>query len=300
MSTHQTAKTLYVTTSGGTKFAYRRLGTSPGTPLLILTHLRGVMDKYDPLLINTLARRRSLILVDYAGVGLSTGTVATTVRQSAADIITFLGLIGEREVDVFGFSIGGMVAQMVALNAPVENLNVRKLILAGTTPSMGEGVLRSPHIDVLEIAGARDVTIESFKTLFFNKTREGVNAAEQWWARIHERSASTSGEEPATFLSQGYADGAKGLKAQSNQIGKWMTDDGSVPEEGSYHRLADLMIPVLVANGHDDYMVPTANSFTLQQKLPNAELVIYPNSSHGGIFQYAERFAQHALSFLAA
>jgi pimeloyl-ACP methyl ester carboxylesterase len=321
MSTHQTAKTLHATIPSGAYLAYRRLGTHPGTPLLILTHFRGVMDKYDPLLINTLSQHRRLILVDYAGVGLSTGTVATSARQSAADILSFLDVTGERELDVLGFSLGGMVAQLVALNADPSKVKVRKLVLAGTTPSIGEGVLRSPNADVFEVAGAKDVTVETFKKLFFvSGTREGDAAVEQWWARIHERSVATSGEEPATWLSQGYADGAEGLKAQSQQLASWMTAEGSKGDEGSFERLAGLNIPVLVVNGHvsvksvaalccsiitdtspqDDYMVPTFNSFTMQQKLPNAELIIYPNSSHGAIFQYASYFAQHVQAFLSS
>ncbi|KAK4119798.1 alpha/beta-hydrolase [Parathielavia appendiculata] len=243
------------------------------------------MDKYDPQLINTLAQHRRIILVDYAGVGLSTGTVASSVRQSADDILTFLSLIGEREVDILGFSLGGTVAQLVALNADPALLKVRKLILAGTTPSMGEGVRRSPNADVFEVAGAKEVTIETFKRLFFLANAEGVAAAEQWWARIHERSVATSGEEPATWLSQSYADGAVGVKAQSQQLGTWMTPEGSQGAEGSFERLKGLNIPVLVVNGH---------------QLPNAELLIYPNSSHGAIFQYASYFVQHALAFLSS
>ncbi|KAK4153780.1 Alpha/Beta hydrolase protein, partial [Chaetomidium leptoderma] len=235
-----------------------------------------------------LSQHRSLILVDYVGVGLSTegpaAGVATTVRQSAADVLSFLDLIGEREIDVLGFSLGGMVAQLVALNADPARLRVRKLILAGTTPSMGEGVLRSKNADVFDVAGAKDVGIETFKTLFFPPSREGLAATEQWWARIHERSEVTSGEKPATWLSQGYADGAQGLKAQSQQLAAWMTVEGTMGEEGSFDRLSGLDIPVLVVNGN---------------KLPNAQLIIYANSSHGGIFQYVSDFAQHVVSFLS-
>ncbi|KAK4096389.1 alpha/beta-hydrolase [Parathielavia hyrcaniae] len=237
----------------------------PTTPLLLLTHFRGVIDKYDSLLVNTLAQHRRVILADYAGVGLITGAVASSVRQSAADMLAFLSLIGEREVDVLGFSFGGTVAQLMALNAdPAGKAKVRKLILAGTSSSMGEGVRRSPNTDVFEVAAAKEVTIETFKRLFFLGNAEGTAAAEQWWARIHERSAATG------------------------------------CEEGSFERLKGLDIPVLVMNGHDDYMTPTVNSWVIQQRLPNAELLIYPNSGHGAIFQYASYFAPHALAFLSS
>jgi len=254
MSTHQTAKTLYVSTPRDTKIAYRRLGTSAGTPLLILTHFRGVMDNFDPLLINTLSLSRSLILVDYAGVGLSTGPVANTVRESAADILEFLYLIGESFIDVLGFSLGGFVAQLVTLNADPAKLKVRKLIIAGTTPSAGPGIESSPNQDVGNIGGSQNVTIETFKTLFFPKNHEGSIAVEQWWARINERGVATSGEEPATFLSQGYADGAKRLMAQVGQIGTWAAVEATQGEEGSFERLKGLNIPVLVANGHVSFL----------------------------------------------
>ncbi|EAQ91800.1 hypothetical protein CHGG_00035 [Chaetomium globosum CBS 148.51] len=245
------------------------------------------MDKYDPALLNALAAHRRLLLVDYAGVGLSTGRVARSVGESAGDVLAFLAGLGEREMDVLGFSLGGMVAQLVALNAEGVTggrVRVRRLVLAGTTPSAGEGVRRSGNEDVLEVAGAQVVGVDTFKKLFFVDDAAGVVAAEDWWARVHERSAATCGEEPATWLSQGYADGAVGLKAQAQQLAGWMTVEGTPGEEGSFDRLGGLDIPVLVVNGH---------------KLPNAQLIIYPNSSHGGIFQYASYFAQQVLAFLS-
>lgn len=250
MSTQQTAKTQYVSTPGGARFAYRRLGTSFGVPLVLITHFRGVMDKWDPLLVNNLAASRVVITVDSLGVGLSTGEVATSVRQSAADIAQFLELIGETEVDLLGFSLGGYVAQMVALNAEPSKLKVRKLILAGTGTSYGEKLVHSPNEDVGAVAGVKEATIDTFKTLFFPNNREGDTAAEAWWARVHERSASTSGEEVSTWLSQGFQDQGKGLLAQVTQgrkfTGQAETSQGA---DGAYDRLKDLRIPVLVANG---------------------------------------------------
>ncbi|KAK4184413.1 Alpha/Beta hydrolase protein [Podospora australis] len=307
MSTHQTAKTLYVQspTIPDTKYAYRRLGTStPGTPpLLILTHFRGVMDTFDPLLVNTLSSNRRVILFDYAGVGLSTGKAATTVRESANHILEFLSLIHEPKIDILGFSLGGIVAQLIALNADPAKLVIRKLILAGTTPSAGEGILSSPNEeDVNKWAGAQNVDVNAFKVLFFPQNKEGDDAAEQWFARIHERNTFTSGEDKvATWLSQGYADGAVGLQAQVSQLQHWGSLEGSEGLNGSFARLGELTgAEVLVVNGHDDYMIPTVNSFVLQQKLPNGHLIVYPNSGHGAIFQYASLFSKHAQLFLGA
>jgi pimeloyl-ACP methyl ester carboxylesterase len=249
MSTHQTAKTQYAISPSGTKYAYRRLGASPGTPLLLLIHFRGTMDKWDPVLINALAASRPLILFDYTGVGHSTGEVASTFRQSADDVIEFLGLIGEEEIDVLGFSLGGYVAQLVALNADPQSLRVRKLILAGTGTTAGLDVPPSPNKDVMAVATVPEVTIETFQTLFFPKTREGRYASEQWWARIHERGPATSGEETSDFLSTGYADGGKGLKAQGAQGQHGANPETAKGLDSAYERLGDLKIPVLVAQG---------------------------------------------------
>ena len=255
MSTAQTAKTRHVTAPSGTKYAYRRLGvTCPGIPLVILTHFRGVMDKFDPLLLNLLASHRSLITVDYSGVGLSTGRLATSIRDSAADILEFLAAIGEKEIDLLGFSLGGMVAQLVALNADPAAIKIRKLILAGTTSSAGEGVVASENEEDVGVVGSvKEVDIETFRTLFFPKNREGEIALQAWWERIHERKGGDDDDgvvAVATFVSQGYADGAEGLRSQGEMIAKWATPDASRGLDGSYDRLGELGIPVLVANGN--------------------------------------------------
>ncbi|KAH7144159.1 Alpha/Beta hydrolase protein [Dactylonectria estremocensis] len=299
MSTQQTAKTHYVNTPDGAKFAYRRIGTGLGTPLVLITHFRGTMDKWDPLLINSLAASRPIITVDYPGVGLSTGEVATSVRQSAANITTFLELICQSEVDLLGFSLGGYVAQMVALNSDPSKVKIRKLILAGTGLSYGPKLATSPNQDIGSVAAVKDATIDTFKTLFFPKNREGDAAAESWWSRIHERSRETCGEEVSQWLSHGFKDQGKGLLRQGMQGQSFTTQPETGQSlEGSYDRLQDLKTPVLVANGHDDYMIPTSNSYLIYQLVPNGQLILYPNSGHGFLFQYATVFAKHVLLFL--
>ncbi|CAG7563445.1 unnamed protein product [Fusarium equiseti] len=299
MSTQQTATTQYVQSANGAKFAYRQIGAALGTPLVVLTHFRGTMDKWDPLVINTLAANRRVITVDYAGVGLSTGEVASSVRQSAADISQFIQLTKEPEVDLLGFSIGGYVAQMVALNSDPNKVKIRKLILAGTGTSYGEELALSPNDDVGTVAGVKDVNIDVFKTLFFHKNPEGDAAAEAWFRRIHERKESTCGEEVSEWLSSGYKDQGKGIKGQATQGHIFtMSADTSRGEEGAYDRLSEIKIPVLVANGNNDYMIPTSNSYLIYQRVPNGQLILYPNSGHGFLFQYATTFVKHVELFL--
>ncbi|CVL11741.1 hypothetical protein FPRO06_13042 [Fusarium proliferatum] len=299
MATQQTAKTQYVKSPNGATFAYRQIGNASGIPLVLLTHFRGTMDKWDPAIVNSFAKNRRIITVDYAGVGLSTGDVATSMRQSAADITQFIELIGEKEIDLLGFSIGGYVAQMVALNADPSKVKVRKLILAGTGTSYGPDLVYSQNKDVGSVAGVKDVDINVFKTLFFPKNAAGDAAAEAWWSRIHERSAATSGEEASLWLSSGYKDGGKGLMGQVTQGHDFTeTPEKSKGEDGAYDRLPDLKIPVLVANGSNDYMIPTPNSYLIYQKVPNGQLILYPNSGHGFLFQYAPTFVKHVETFL--
>ena len=251
MSSQQTAKTQYIECPHGAKFAYRQIGAASGTPLVVLTHFRGTMDKWDPLVINTLAANRRVITVDYAGVGLSTGEVANSIRQSAADISQFIELTKEPDVDLLGFSIGGYVAQMIALNSDPKKVKIRKLILAGTGTSHGKDLALSPNDDFGAVAGVKDVNIDVFKTLFFHKNPEGDAAAEAWWGRIHERKESTCGEEVSEWLSSGYKDQGKGIKGQATQGHNFtMSAETSRGKEGAYDRLSEIKIPVLVANGN--------------------------------------------------
>ncbi|KAL7904891.1 Alpha/Beta hydrolase protein [Trichoderma velutinum] len=298
MSTQQTAKTQYVEAPNGVKYAYRRIGATTGTPLLFLGHFRSTMDHWDPLLINTISARRNVILYDYLGVGRSTGQVASTFRQAAADVHTFLGLIGVTEVDILGFSIGGMAAQLIGLNAP-SSINVRKLVLCGTGPSAGSESVPTPNqAGVLEYSLAKHMELPEMRKLFFPMTKEGEYAAHAYWERIHERGVESSGEEHVKFLSDGLTDGGDGMNRMRNAIDEFFTPETSQGLNGSYERLADLKMPVLVANGHDDFMVPTVNSLVIQQKVPNGTLIVYPRSGHGFLFQFSSQFGRDVLNFL--
>lgn len=256
MSTQQTAKTQYVQAPNGTKYAYRRIGGTTGTPLLFLGHFRSTMDHWDPILINTIAKSRNIILYDYPGAGRSTGPVASTIRQMAADVHTFLELIEIKEIDVLGFSIGGMVTQLVGLNAP-STINVRKLVLCGTGPSAGADMVHTPNMaGVMEHSGAKHMELPQMRILFFPMTKEGEDAAKGYWERIHERGVESSGEEHVKFLSDGLLDGGNGMNTMRNGITEFFTPETSQGLNGSYERLEDLKMPVLIANGHVSSISP--------------------------------------------
>ncbi|KAK3112960.1 hypothetical protein LTR53_010223 [Teratosphaeriaceae sp. CCFEE 6253] len=295
MSTYQSVKTQYASSSNG-DFAYRRFSAADGTPLLFLMHFRGTMDKWDPLLINSIAQARPVILVDYRGIGQSSGRVAPSFRESAADLAEFLSLIGVKKIDILGFSIGAFVAQLLALNHR-DVLEIQHVVICGSSSSVGPDMPETAN-DYVTDATVPDLKVEHFKSLFFPRTPAGEKAAEEWWARTAERNERTSGETPMDWASQGLKDDGKAMMAQGQAYGAFQKAESSRGEDGSYDRLGELDVPVLVAQGSDDYMFPTVNSFHLSQKLPDAQLVIYANSGHGFLYQYAELFAKHVVAFL--
>jgi pimeloyl-ACP methyl ester carboxylesterase len=262
----------------GVSFAYRELGPTTGVPVVFLTHLAAVLDNWDPRVVDGIAARHHVIAFDNRGVGASTGKTPDTVEAMASDAVTFIRALGLEQVDLLGFSMGGMIAQVIALQEPQL---VRKLILAGTGPAGGEGiknVTKLSHVDTVRAA----FTLQDPKQfLFFTRTANGRRAGKEFLSRLKER---TENRDKAisirTYLTQ--------LKA----IHRWGLD---AP--------ADLSVigqPVLVANGESDRMVPSNNSADLARRLPNSDLVIYPDAGHGGIFQFHEQFVGQALSFLAS
>ena len=266
---------------GDLRLAFRRFGKAGAPPLVCLQHFTGTMDNWDPIHTNRLARDRSVVLVDYRGVGRSSGKTPESMQGLARDVITFIRALGAKPVDIFGFSIGGMVAQQIALDAPEL---VRRLILVGTGPSGGDGMAAfSPQVQGI-IGRPNSTAAERMLELFFAPTATSQAAGKAWLARIAARQADR--EPPAS---------PQVAAAQLAALKKW----GQVTGE-RFASLKNIPQRTLVVNGHDDIMVPTVNSFTLQQKLPEARLILFPDSGHGSHFQFAGEFAEVAARFLAA
>lgn len=262
----------------GTRFAYRELGPRGGVPLVLLNHWGAVLDNFDPRIVDGLAATHHVIAIDYRGIGLSGGSAPRTIDEMARDVIAMIRAMGFGSIDLLGFSLGGFVAQDVVLKAPSL---VRKLILTGTGPAGGEGIARVGAISwPLIIKGL--LTFRDPKTyLFFTDTPNGRASGRDFLARLSERKTGRDkGPSPRAFLRQLAA-----IQAWGRQT----------PQD-----LGRIKIPVLVANGDKDIMVPTANSADLASRIPDAELVIYPDAGHGGIFQNHAQFVQKALGFLAA
>ena len=132
--THQTAPTQFVE-ANGIRLAYRRFGKAGGVPLVFMQHFRGGMDHWDPTVTDGFAEHRPVILFDNAGVAASTGETPDTIDAMADHAADFIGALGLAQVDLLGFSIGGYIAQTLALRRPEL---IRRLILAGTGPRAGE------------------------------------------------------------------------------------------------------------------------------------------------------------------
>jgi pimeloyl-ACP methyl ester carboxylesterase len=276
-----TAPNQFVEASNGVAYAYRRFGSpSPGTlPLVMLVHFRGNLDNWDPLLLGSLASGREVITVDNAGVGLSSGLVPYTITEMARDAIAFIDALGLTRIDLFGFSIGGMIAQELTLIRPQL---VRRLVLAATGPRSGH-LMHGWINDVQYLANVADNHPEDLLSVFFEVTptsqQKGREFLERRAARKEDR------DKPA---------GLQARDAQMDAITEW-----GIPDPSQLSRLAGITQPVLIANGDNDIMIPTANSWLLAQHLPNARVRIYPDSGHGFLFQWPEQFAALVHSFLS-
>jgi len=260
----------------GTNFVYREIGKAGGIPLVLLHHLTAVLEDWDPRVVDGLAAKRHVIVFDNRGVGGSGGLTPKTVEEMARDAVAFIGALGFSKVDLLGFSLGGFVSQVIAQQQPGL---VRKIILAGTGPAGGEGIANVGAVlqDAFGKAGAANKHPKQF--LFFTQTSNGQAAADDFLRRLKERTkeldASVSNET---------------VQAQLAAIHAW--------GQGDARTLGTVQHPVLVVNGDDDVMVPPLNSFELARRLPNAQLSIFPDAGHGGIFQHHAVFVQQALAFL--
>ena len=266
---------------GDVRLAYRRFGKEGAPPLVCLQHFTGTMNNWDPIHTNRLAQDRPVVLVDYRGVGRSSGETPDSMQGIARDIIAFIRTLDVKQVDLFAFSIGGMVAQQVVLDAPEL---VRRLVLVGTGPSGGEGMAEyTPQVKEI-VSRPNSTPAERMLDLFFSPTATSRAAGKAWLARIAARQADREPEAAPQVAA-----------AQLAALAKW----GEVTGE-RYGDLKKITQRTLVVNGHDDIMVPTVNSFVLQQKLSDARLMLFPDSGHGSHFQFPQEFAEAAVRFLAA
>ena len=263
--------------AGGASYAYRELGPTGGTPVIFFVHLAATLDNWDPRIIDPIAKSHHVITFDNQGVGASTGQVPDSIEAMADDAYTFIKALGFDKIDIFSFSLGGMVAQALVLKHPDL---VRKLVLTGTGPKGGKDmdkVAGTTYYDVLRAALTRS---DPKEFLFFNRDTTGKQAAKAFVKRLEERTADRDG--PISV---------KAFQTQLKAIKKW--------GRGTPADLSKITQPTLIANGDNDRMVPSILSNDLHHRINGSELIIYPGSGHGGIFQFHDKFAPIAVEFLA-
>jgi pimeloyl-ACP methyl ester carboxylesterase len=275
--THHTAPTQFVE-ANGIRYAYRRFGKQGGVPLVINQHLMGNLDSWDPAVTDGLAQSREVILFNNAGVASSSGEVPQTFELMARNAEAFIDALGLKQVDVLGFSIGSMVAQLIALDRPDM---VRKLVIVGSAPRNGDSVPLTPESEVVfntQYVNPDDFWINGF----FTQSPASLAAGQ---AFLKRRDARTENR-----------DNPPEDKVQAAQFAAFTAWSQPVGERFAY--LKNIKQPVLVVNGKSDIVVYAINSLYLVQNLPNAQLIIYPDAAHGSLFQYPELFVKHTDMFL--
>ena len=263
-------------TAGGVTYAYRELGPKGGIPVVFFVHLAANLDNWDPRIVDPIARGHHVITFDNRGLGASSGQVPDSIEAMADDAFTFIKALGFETIDVFSFSLGGMVAQALVAKHPGL---VRKLILTGTGPAGGKDIDKVAGVTYLDILRATLTRSDPKEFLFFNRNAAGKPAARAFVNRLKERTVNR--DVPVTI---------KAFQTQLKAIKKW---GRSTPAD-----LSKITQPTLIANGDNDRMVPSVLSTDLHRRIKGSELIIYPDSGHGGIFQFHQKFAPVAVQFL--
>jgi pimeloyl-ACP methyl ester carboxylesterase len=263
--------------AGGATYAYRELGPKGGIPVVFFVHLAANLDNWDPRIVDAIAKNRHVITFDQRGVGASTGKVPDTIEEAADHAYEFITALGLEKIDVFSFSMGGFIAQDLIVKHPDL---VRKLVLTGTGPRGGKDIDKVVGVTYWDILRATLTRSDPKEFLFFNRNATGKAAAKAFVKRLEER--TTDRDKPI---------GIRAFRTQLKAIQKY---GRSAPSD-----LSTFTQPTLIANGDHDRMVPSVLSEDMHRRIKDSELVIYPDSGHGGVFQFHEKFAPAAADFLA-
>ena len=274
---YHAAPTRSITAANGVNYAYRDFGTPDGPPVVLFTHLAATLENWDPRIVDVLGTQHRVIAFDNRGVGSSSGQVPASIPAMAEDAAAFIEALDLRKISVFSFSLGGMVAQELIEKRPGL---VERLVLTGTGGRGGEGISRVALVTFADMARGLLHRVDPKRFLFFTHDASGAEAARSFLESINGRTK----DRDLPISTRGFLRQLRALRA-------W----GRAPRAD----LASIItVPTLIANGDDDRMVPTSNSYDLDRRIPGSELIIYPNSGHGGIFEHHHEFAPKASAFL--
>ena len=265
-------------TTGGITYAYRELGPRGGIPVVFFVHLAANLDNWDPRIVDAIAKSRHVVAFDQRGVGASTGVVPDTIEEAADHAYEFVTALGFETIDAFTFSMGGFIAQDLIVKHPDL---VRRLVLTGTGPRGGQDIHKVVGVTYWDILRATVTRSDPKEFLFFNRDATGKRAAKAFVKRLEERTVDRDKDISITAL-----------RTQLKAIQRY---GRSAPSD-----LSTFTQPTLIANGDHDRMVPSVLSEDLHRRIKGSQLIIYPDSGHGGVFQYHEKFAPLAAEFLAA
>jgi pimeloyl-ACP methyl ester carboxylesterase len=269
--TQETAPTLYVE-ANGVKFAYRSFGASSKVPLIFFQHFIGNIDDWDPAITNEVAKMRQVILFNNTGVASTSGETPDNVAQMAKDAVSFINALNITKADILGYSLGGFIAQQMAITDPGL---MRKMILVGTAPQGSVSSFLDFFKKMKMYEGA-----EKFLFTFFSSTdhsrSKGMESLNRIYARSNRRDSFLSNET---------------MQAQAHAIHSWGTMKPLII-------VNEITQSTLIINGSHDEMLLTINSYTLFQKIRGSLLFLYPDSAHGALFQYPEMFVEHCNYFL--
>ena len=278
IDTTDTAETRFIETADGVRCAYRRFGAAAGTPLLLLPRFRGDMDTWDPALLDALAAERTIVLFDNRGVSSTSGSTPSTIAEMARDVIAFCEALAMPTVDVLGFSLGGFVAQEIALIRPHL---VRRLILAATSPQ-GAPDIHGWRKDIADAVRLDAPGGPELLYTFFKPTETSQAAGVAYLGRFLARSVDR--DVPSTLQTR---------DAHYDAVCDW-----GIPDHSKLQRLAGIAQPTFVCNGDADAMIPPRFSHLMGGLIPNALVKIYPDAGHGFLFQHHAEFADDVNAFL--
>ena len=273
--THQTAPTQFVE-ANGIRFAYRRFGEPGGAPLVFNQHFRGTMDYWDPAVTDGLARNREVILFNNAGVSSSSGEVPASIQERGQTPSPSSRLSGLPRSTCLAFPSAAWSLRKSQPRLRISFAGSFLLAPGRAAPTCRRAIRR-------DLAGAYDPPEHLWLAVHFSPSPSGRAAGFAFLKRKLLRQGSRSRGERRS------GHGAAGSHQQIYRAG-----------ESALNYLKEMRQPTLIVQGSSDVIVPTVNSYILQQNLPNAELIVYPDANHGSFYQYPQLFVSDADQFLTS